>query len=88
MTVHGVFLVNTSCGEVVDDEALLGCLKSGKIIAAGLDVITGEITKDRINHQILKYAEENKNLIVTPHIAGSTFEFEYKTTKFVFESII
>jgi phosphoglycerate dehydrogenase-like enzyme len=60
-------LVNTSRGPVVDFDALLSALKEGVIAAAGLDVLEDEppLSWD--------FASVN-NLIVTPHIAGSSEE--------------
>lgn len=38
----GVFLVNTSRGPVVDEDALISALESGKVLRAGLDVFKDE----------------------------------------------
>ena len=74
-------------GEIIDESALLQNLQSGKIRAAGLDVISQEFTSDKKNHPIIRYAREHDNLIVTPHIAGSSYESEYKAAQYTFESI-
>ncbi|MDU4975745.1 MAG: NAD(P)-dependent oxidoreductase, partial [Hungatella hathewayi] len=41
----GVILINTARGAVIDEEALIGALDSGKIYAAGLDVVDNEPLK-------------------------------------------
>ncbi|KKK60548.1 hypothetical protein LCGC14_3023260, partial [marine sediment metagenome] len=84
----GIYFINTSRGEIVDEEALLKNLKSGKIAAAGLDVISDEFTGDKNIHPIIEYARNNSNLIVTPHIAGLTYGSERKALEIVLDSIV
>jgi len=74
----GVYLINTSRGEVIDEEQLLVYLKNGKIKGAGLDVISGELVSEIKNHPLVQYAKNNDNLIITPHIAGLTYDSEMK----------
>ncbi len=63
----GVFLINTSRGGTVDEEALLEALESGQVAGAGLDVFDFEPTprQELLQHQ---------KLSLTPHIGASTFE--------------
>ena len=63
----GAIVVNASRGAVVDDEALIGALKSGKLTAAGLDVYTNE---PDVNTEYRKLP----NVFLTPHIASATKE--------------
>lgn len=70
----GVVLINTSRGAIIDEHALLDNLKSGHVGSAGLDVIHGEWDKDIYDHPLIKYARQNDNLIISPHIGGSTVE--------------
>lgn len=64
----GCVFINTSRGDLVDEEGLLEALQSGRIAAAGLDVLSGE--PDIQNHPLRQYALEHDNLIITPHIGG------------------
>jgi len=63
----GVRIINCARGELVDDAALIAALKSGQVAGAALDVFTVEPLKDS------PYTELD-NVILTPHIAGSTAE--------------
>ena len=67
----GAVLINTSRGGIVDSEALAAALKNGKLSAAGLDVVEdeggGNPTPGKIFYDI-------DNAILTPHVAGATFE--------------
>ena len=63
----GVRIINCARGELVEDEALLAALKSGQVAGAALDVFTVEPPKD-------SPFTELDNVILTPHIAGSTAE--------------
>lgn len=63
----GAVIVNASRGGVIDEEALLAALESGKVSAAGLDVFDNEPSprEELLNHP---------RISVTPHIGASTNE--------------
>jgi D-3-phosphoglycerate dehydrogenase len=63
----GVRIINCARGELVDEAALVAALKSGHIGGAALDVFIEEPPKNS------PYVEFD-NVILTPHIAGSTGE--------------
>ena len=58
-------VANAARGEVIDDEAMIQAMKSGKIFGLGLDVYKGE---PKINP---KYLELN-NLFLLPHLGSAT----------------
>ena len=43
-----------------------------------VDVISNEYLGDKNLHPLINYAKENDNLIVTPHMAGLTYDSERK----------
>lgn len=75
---RGVYFVNTSRGGLVDERALLAALRSGKVRAAGLDVLDGEIEGDMSRHPLIRYARTNDNLMVTPHCGGMSYDGQEK----------
>lgn len=56
----GSIVINTSRGGVVEEEALLAALQSGKIAGAGLDVVAGESAETPL--------AALENVVITPHI--------------------
>ncbi len=68
MMKRGVIFINTSRGGLIDEAALLEGLETGRIRAAGLDVLDGEPEIE--NHPLVVYARSHDNLIITPHIGG------------------
>ena len=74
----GAVFVNTSRGGLVDEDALIEVLRSGKLAAAGLDVISHEREPDRLSRPLLRYAATHPNLIITPHVGGFTLEAQAK----------
>src|SRR5437867_5368411 len=64
---RGVKLVNCARGELIDEGALAAALQEGQVAAAALDVFVKEPLK---NSPLQKL----DNVILTPHIAGSTNE--------------
>ena len=77
----GAILINTARGEVVDEEAMLRALKSGKLFAAGLDVFYGE---PKINPELFKL----KNVVLTPHIGSATEKTRRKMAEMVCSDVV
>lgn len=61
------YIFNQGRGKIIDEEALIRCLKSGKLAGAGLDVFE---TEPNINPELLKFP----NVVVTAHMGTSTYE--------------
>ncbi|MEQ8421093.1 MAG: phosphoglycerate dehydrogenase [Arenibacter algicola] len=76
----GALFVNLSRGFVVDIEALANALKSGKIAGAAIDVFPEE---PRSNGEFLTELQGLENVILTPHIGGSTEEAQRDIAEFV-----
>lgn len=79
----GVVIVNTSRGKLIDEAAFLDALNSGKVGAAGLDVIVGEWRDDLENHPLIAYAREHENLVIVPHLGGTCYESQRASSDFV-----
>ncbi|PJZ68367.1 D-3-phosphoglycerate dehydrogenase [Leptospira perolatii] len=72
LTKKGAYVINLSRGKVVDLEALAEALKSGKIAGAGIDVFPEEPESN--NDPFITPLQQLQNVILTPHIGGSTEE--------------
>jgi D-3-phosphoglycerate dehydrogenase len=59
-------VLNTARGEVIDENALIDALSSGRVFAAGLDTTAQEPIES--DHPFLKL----KNVVLSPHVGGST----------------
>lgn len=76
---HGSYLINASRGSVVDIPALIQAMRTGKIAGAALDVYpnepagNGDYFTDDLNPWCTEL-RSLKNVILTPHIGGSTEE--------------
>ncbi|CAL2076618.1 D-3-phosphoglycerate dehydrogenase [Tenacibaculum sp. 190524A02b] len=76
----GAHLVNLSRGFVVDIQALVTALKSGKLAGAAVDVYPEEPRKNGDFYTELKGLD---NVILTPHVGGSTEEAQRDIADFV-----
>ncbi len=75
----GTRLVNAARGELVDEEALVEALGSGKLAGAALDVFSSEPYSGPLL--------ELDNVIVTPHLAASTEEAQDRAGVIVAEQV-
>ncbi len=82
------FFINTARGDLVDETALLKALENKDIAGAALDVIEEEFNDNHSSQNLIAYAKNNHNLIITPHIGGATYESQYKTTHFVINKLL
>ena len=69
---QGAILINAARGTVVDIDSLAQALKDGKIHGAAIDVFP--IEPASINEEFVSPLREFDNVILTPHIGGSTAE--------------
>ncbi|MDP2641548.1 MAG: NAD(P)-dependent oxidoreductase [Candidatus Yanofskybacteria bacterium] len=84
---RGVLIVNTSRGEVINEEAFLVSLESGHVAGASVDVLGGELAQPIREHPLVRYAATHTNLLITPHVAGATAESMEKTEIFIAEKL-
>ncbi|HEV2422973.1 MAG TPA: phosphoglycerate dehydrogenase [Candidatus Acidoferrales bacterium] len=82
----GVIFLNASRGFVVDDQALAENLKSGKVRAAALDVFPREPKAN--DEKFSSPLQGMEQVILTPHVAGSTEEAQQDIGSFVSERIV
>ena len=76
---HGAFIINTGRGSLLDTEALIPALESGKLGGAALDVIEGEegvfyfdYREKPIASKLLLRLQKLPNVLITPHTAYYT----------------
>ena len=82
----GSYLVNTARGELVDSEALLSSIRSGKLAGAGLDCVAGEpVREDNVILQAEKEVEDK--LIFSPHVGGITASSFKRGYKMLWENV-
>ena len=86
---RGAMVVNTSRGELLDVDGMLDLMDFGHIAAAALDTIDGEYHPDFQagfrGSRVASQARLRDNLVLTPHIGGSTLDAWFETERFVIE---
>ncbi len=81
--------INTSRGEVVEENFLFSCLMKNKIAGVGLDVLQGDSSwNKKIGNKKIKNLIKNKKLIITPHIGGNTEEASFKTKNEIIKKLL
>ncbi|MCE7002614.1 D-isomer specific 2-hydroxyacid dehydrogenase family protein [Kibdelosporangium philippinense] len=76
---HGAFVINTGRGPLIDTEALIPALESGRLGGAALDVLEGEegifyadCRDIHIDNKPLVRLQEMPNVLISPHTAYFT----------------
>ena len=83
------YLINTSRGQCVKTSDLILGIKTGKILGACLDVIENESSSfENFNQDsYLDFLKKSEKVILTPHIAGWTFESKLKLSQIILKKI-
>jgi D-3-phosphoglycerate dehydrogenase len=82
----GAIIINTSRNAIINEEALLEALETRRIGGAGLDVIHGEWS-DLRRHPLIAYARKHDNLVIVPHLGGTTFESQAMSLRHIAEKL-
>ncbi|GGC58412.1 phosphoglycerate dehydrogenase [Marinobacter halophilus] len=81
----GSILMNASRGTVVDIDALADALRSGKLLGAAIDVFPVEPKSNE--EEFISPLREFDNVILTPHVGGSTIEAQENIGREVAEKL-
>ena len=87
------WIINTSRGKNIVTADLVAAMQSGKILGAGLDVLEYEklsfetLFQDKNTPEAFQYLLKAKNVILTPHIAGWTFESHERLAQVIVDKI-
>ncbi|MBP2283773.1 phosphoglycerate dehydrogenase-like enzyme [Flavobacterium sp. CG_23.5] len=87
------WIINTSRGKNIVTADLVAAMQSGKILGAGLDVLEYEklsfetLFHDGNTPEAFQYLLHAKNVILTPHIAGWTFESHERLAQVIVDKI-
>ncbi len=88
-----IWIINTSRGKNIVTADLVAALQSGKVLGAGLDVLEYEklsfetLFQDATTPEAFQYLLNAKNVILTPHIAGWTFESHERLAQVIVDKI-
>lgn len=83
------FFITTCRGAVTDTVALINALKNGKVSGAALDVLENErITNlTSLEKENLDFLTAQPNVIITPHIAGYSYEAFLRMPEILLEKL-
>ena len=83
------YLINTSRGQCIKTSDLILGIKTGKILGACLDVIENESSSFENFKQdsYLDFLKKSEKVILTPHVAGWTFESKLKLSQIILKKI-
>ena len=80
------YIINTSRGEIVNEQDIVNALKAGMLGGYAADVVENEFD-DLTKSPIIKAMNEGENIIVTPHVGGMTIEGQTKAYKYAIKKL-
>jgi len=83
-----IFFINAARGKVVKTQAVLNAIKEGKILGAGLDVLEVEKFPALGEQPWFEELKESNKVILTPHVAGWTFDSYRKLSEVMAEKLL
>ena len=85
-----IYLINTSRGKCLNTKDLILNIKKSKVVGAGLDVLEDENSNFELNKNSkeLNFLNKCDKVILTPHVAGLTYESDEKISEILFKKII
>ncbi|WP_268848234.1 2-hydroxyacid dehydrogenase [Flavobacterium aestivum] len=88
-----IWIINTSRGKNIVTADLVAAMESGKVLGAGLDVLEYEklsfetLFKDKGTPEAFQYLLDGRKVILTPHIAGWTYESHERLAQVIVDKI-
>jgi len=85
----GALLINTARGKIVNEAALIHSLETGAIGGYATDVLYDELEFEgsTAKSPLIEYAKTHSNVIITPHIGGTTVESREATDIFIAQKL-
>ena len=84
--LNNKFFINSSRGELIDEDYLISKIKKNFFKGIAIDTISNEQSNNNLK-SLLKLSNKH-NLIITPHISGTTYNSIHKTEEFIVKKLI
>jgi D-3-phosphoglycerate dehydrogenase len=88
-----IWIINTSRGKNIITADLVAAMQTGKVLGAGLDVLEYEklsfetLFQDKNTPEAFQYLLDGRKVILTPHIAGWTYESHERLAQVIVDKI-
>ena len=83
------YLINTSRGELMDEDAVAKKVRDSKLAGVAVDVIKAEYESSRlVSSPLIEAARDGYNVLVTPHIGGCTTDAMRQTEDLLAEVVV
>ena len=69
------YLINAARGGIVDEEAFIKAVESHKLRGGAFDVLLDENPDGVENSKLANFAKSKKNILITPHVGGSSYQY-------------